>query len=201
MLRATLLRLANEDWILLVEEHHVAFDGWSDVILFREVAELYAAQVDGGEAALPELPIQYADFALWQRERLRGPALDGLVSYWRQQLAGAPSMVKLPLDFPRPEVQTFEGRHLPVALPRSIADNVRELAQSERATPFMTLLAVFATFLYRTTGQDDIVVGTPAANREPDRTRKPHRILLEHARRACEAGRQPDVQGAPSARA
>jgi hypothetical protein len=165
MLRATLLRLADEEWILNVEEHHIAFDGWSDEIMFGELEELYAARLEGREANLPELPIQYGDFTLWQRRRMDGELLAEQLGYWRRQLAGAPSALRLRSDFPRPEVQTYEGAHLDFELSSDLADGVRELARTESATPYMTLLAAFVTLLYRRTGQDDVLVGTPMANR------------------------------------
>ncbi len=165
MLRATLIRLAGNEHILSFEEHHIAFDGWSDGIMFREVAELYEAKRVGREPDLPELPIQYADFALWQDRRMKDALLEEHLGYWRQQLAGAPSGLKLATDFPRPPVQGFDGLHYHVSLAEELAAGVRELSRRESATPFMTLLAAFAALLYRTTGQDDILIGSPIANR------------------------------------
>jgi hypothetical protein len=166
MLRATLVRLGDEDSLLQLEEHHIAFDGWSDGILFRDLEELYAARIGDRSLDLPALPIQYGDFAAWQRSQLAGERLDQLLRYWRVQLAAAPPVLRLPADHPRPEVQTFEGAHLPIRLPGRLADTVRQRSREESVTPFMLLLAAFATLLYRATGQDDIVIGTPIANRD-----------------------------------
>jgi condensation domain-containing protein len=165
MLRATLLRLSEAEHILSFEEHHVAFDGWSDGILFRELAELYAAHRTGRQPDLPELTVQYGDFAVWQRQRLQGALLDEHLSHWRQQLAGTPGSLRMPTDHPRPEVQSFEGAHYHFDLPSGLAESVRSLSRSEGVTPFMTLLAAFATLLYRTTGRDDVLIGSPIANR------------------------------------
>jgi hypothetical protein len=165
MLRVTVLRLAGAEWMLQLEEHHIAFDGWSDGVLFTELEEILQAGRDGRPPQLPELPIQYGDFAVWQRRRLEGEALEQQRAYWRGQLAGAPSALALPLDRRRPAVQTFEGRHLPVELDRQAADRVRAFCRAEGVTPFMALLAAFGVLLYRVTGSDDVVVGSPIANR------------------------------------
>lgn len=165
MLRAVLFRLADEESVLSLEEHHIAFDGWSDAIMFRELAEIYEAAGAGRDPALPALPIQYGDFAAWQRQRLQGQLLEDLQTYWRQQLAAAPSMARLPTDFPRPSLQTFEGEHYHFILPGRLADGVRRLSREEGATPYMTLLACFAMLVYRISGQDDVLIGTPIANR------------------------------------
>jgi hypothetical protein len=166
MLRATLVRFSDDDHLLQLEEHHIAFDGWSDGLLFEEVAELYAARLEGRDPELPELPIQYGDFAAWQRDRLQGERLDGLLDYWRAQLAGAPSILRLPTDRPRPAVQTFEGVHLPLVLEGDLGRSARLRAREEGVTPFILLLASFAALLYRLSGQDDVVVGSPIANRD-----------------------------------
>jgi hypothetical protein len=165
MIRTELVRLGPDDHVLVVRLHHIAFDAFSDRILFGEVNSAYASLREGKAPELPELPIQYADFALWQRERLRGETLSGLVEYWRDQLAGAPPLLRLPTDRPRRPVQRHEGAHLEFALPRKLAEDVVALARKEGVTVFMALEAAFATLLYRLTGMDDIVVGTPIANR------------------------------------
>jgi hypothetical protein len=165
LLRATVVRTDDEEWLLLIEEHHIAFDGWSDGILFQELAEVYDAELEQRPPVLAELPIQYPDFALWQRRHLTGAVLEDHVAYWRRQLRGAPSTLDLPLDRPRPVRQSYEGAHHFFTLPRAVADAVRELSQAEGATVFMTLLAAFCTLLYRVTGEDDILIGTPIANR------------------------------------
>jgi Condensation domain len=165
MLRASLFRLAEDEHVLSFEEHHIAFDGWSDAILFSELEELYAAELEGREPKLPDLAIQYGDFAVWQRDRMQGPLLAEHQAYWRQRLAGAPNQLRLPTDLQRPDVQRFEGEHYFFSMPATHADGVRALSREEGATPFMVLLALFTAVLYRVTGQDDILVGSPIANR------------------------------------
>jgi hypothetical protein len=165
MLRATLFRLAPASAVLLIGEHHIAFDGWSDTILFAEVAEVYAALGAGRAPSLPDLPIQYADFALWQQRRLTGPLLDRLVAYWRETLSGAPPVLDLPMDRPRPPVQTFAGAHHRVTDSAGTAAAVAALARAEGATAYITLLAAFAATLHRWTGCADMCIGTPIAGR------------------------------------
>ncbi len=165
MIRTNLIRLGHEDHVLLVRLHHIASDAFSDRILFGEVSVAYEALLDGREPKLPEVRIQYADFASWQRARLSGDALTRLVDYWRGQLADAPPLLRLPTDRPRRPVQRHEGAHLELALPSHLAEGVVGLARADNVTVFMTLEAAFATLLYRLTGMDDVVVGTPFANR------------------------------------
>lgn len=166
MLRVTLFRLGTDQWVLLVVEHHIAFDGWSDGILFAEVTEVYSALAAGREPLLPQLPVQYADFALWQQRRLTGPLLDRLAGYWQRQLAGAPRLLELPTDRSRPAVQTFAGSHHRFTLggPELVA-GVSALAREEGATAYMTLLAAFVATLHRWAGLADVCVGTPIAGR------------------------------------
>lgn len=165
MLRATLIRLGEEDHVLLLCMHHIAADAHSDGILFAELTELYEANRCGREPNLAELPIQYADYAVWQRERLRGDVLDKLRSYWARTLEGAPELLRLPTDRPRPAVQRHKGSHHDIALDRGLADSLLALGRGEGATFFMTMLAAFATLLYRLSGEQDIVIGSPIANR------------------------------------
>jgi hypothetical protein len=165
MIRTSMFRLGADDHVLLVRMHHIAADAFSDAVLFGEVAETYAAARTGREARLPDLPIQYADFAVWQRERLQGPRLDELVEYWTQELAGAPTVLRLPTDRPRQKIQRHEGARHELALSQHLADGVRELARAGGATVYMVLLGAFATLLYRLTGTDDVVVGSPIASR------------------------------------
>jgi Condensation domain len=165
MLRATLIELAPEEHVLLIRMHHIAADAHSDSVLFTELSELYNAQRQGRAPQLPELPIQYSDFAVWQRDRLRGARLDELVAYWTAQLEDAPELLALPTDRPRPPVQRHQGTHLPVAVPRSLVEPLLVLGRDEGATFFITMLACFATLLYRISGEADIVVGSPIANR------------------------------------
>ncbi|HEX3131877.1 MAG TPA: amino acid adenylation domain-containing protein, partial [Thermoanaerobaculia bacterium] len=154
LLRVLLLRTGEDEWIILLNLHHIVADGWSVGVLVRELAGLYSGE------ALPELPVQYADFAVWQRRWLSGEALQAQIDHWKTALAGAALVLDLPCDHPRPPVQTFRGAHLPVVLP-----SVRDLGRGQGATLFMTLLAGFQTLLHRYTGQDDVVVGLPIAGR------------------------------------
>lgn len=165
MFRATLFRVGPDDYALLIRLHHISFDAFSDRILCRELSEIYGALVTGREPELPELPIQYADFAVWQRDHLTGDRLDKLVTYWRGELDGAPPVLRLPADGARRSPQRHEGRHRPVSLSGELIAPLNELARSVGATGYMTLLAAFAVLLYRISGQDDVVIGTPIANR------------------------------------
>jgi len=165
LLRTQLLRLGAEEFILLLTLHHIVSDGWSIQVLFRELVAHYAAITGGRPSPLGELPIQYADFALWQRERLQGGALDQQLAYWKARLADAPEVLALPTDRPRPAERTFGGARLTTVLPGRLAEELEILSQREGATLFMTLLAGFQALLARYTGQQEIVVGTPMANR------------------------------------
>ncbi|MDQ3917764.1 MAG: condensation domain-containing protein, partial [Acidobacteriota bacterium] len=165
LIRARLLRLGPEEHLALLTMHHIVSDGWSMGVLVREVAALYEAFTQGKESPLPELPIQYADYAAWQREQLSGEALEEQLSYWKGQLAGAPAVLELPTDRPRPVVQTYVGAHEALVLDAELSAGIRELGRRQGATLFMTLLAGFGALLSRYTGQEDIVVGTDVANR------------------------------------
>ncbi len=165
LIRGALLRLDAGEHLLLLTIHHIVSDGWSMGVLVREIAALYEAGVGGGAAVLPELPIQYADYALWQRQWLAGPALEDLLAYWRARLAGAPAQLDLPLDRPRPSVRTPRGDHRRLELPAVLTAEVRALGRHSGATTFMTLLAGFYALLHRVTGQSDLPVGSPIANR------------------------------------
>ena len=166
MLRGTLFRLAVDEHVLLLQTHHIAVDAWSVEILFRDIAELYAAAVDGRPPQLPHLPHQYADFAARQRSRMEGQRHHEESDFWRASLAGAPTLLHLPIDRPRPSVQRFAGAVHEVELGPEIARALATTAHDEDVTPYMILLAVFATLLYRITGQDDILLGSPFANRQ-----------------------------------
>ncbi|MBA3806783.1 MAG: hypothetical protein H0X28_00095 [Solirubrobacterales bacterium] len=165
MLRATLVALGPEEHVLLLRMHHIAADAHSDGVLFAELAECYAADLEGREASLATLPIQYADYAVWQRERLQGALLQELRSYWARTLDGAPELLRLPTDRPRQPVQNHDGAHHRIALERSIADALLALGREEGTTFFITMLAVFTTMLYRLSGEEHIVIGSPIANR------------------------------------
>jgi amino acid adenylation domain-containing protein len=165
LLRLGLVRLAEREHLLLMTLHHIVSDGWSMHLLLREVAALYAAFAQGKPSPLPELPLQYADFALWQREQLRGEVLEEQLGYWKRELAAAPRFLELPTDRPRPAVQSSRGAVRPVAIPAATAERVRELCRRAEATPFMVLLAAWALLLGRHAGQDDVLVGSPIAGR------------------------------------
>jgi amino acid adenylation domain-containing protein len=165
LFRARLLRMDAADHVLLVGMHHVASDGWSMNVFWHELAALYRAFAAGQPSPLPRLPIQYADFAVWQREWLRGEALDRQVAWWRAHLAGAPALLELPTDRPRPAVQSYRGDALLFAIPSEVAEPVRVVARRAGATLFMALLSAWQVLLSRWSGQDDVVVGTPVAGR------------------------------------
>ena len=149
MLRATVIKLGEQEHLLLVTTHHIAADGWSLEVLWKEIATLYGAFVRGAASPLPELPIQYADFTLWQRTWLQGEILDSQLTYWRNQLQDAPALLELPLDFPRPAAQSYRGARHPLKLPASLAESLMVLGQREGCTLFMTLLAGFQSLLAR----------------------------------------------------
>ena len=165
LFRAGLLRLSDDEHILLLTLHHIISDGWSQGVLRRELPALYNAFSQGKPCSLPELPIQYADYAAWQRNWLQGEALERQIDYWKRNLGGAPALLELPTDRPRPPAQTFRGALKRHPLPESLSQSLKQLGQREGATLFMTLLAAFQVLLSRYSGQNDIVVGTPIANR------------------------------------
>ncbi|HEU4562676.1 MAG TPA: amino acid adenylation domain-containing protein, partial [Longimicrobium sp.] len=143
LFRAALLRLGEEDHVLLLSMHHIVSDGWSLGVLFRELSALYEAYREGGESPLPELAVQYADYAVWQREQLAGVVLDRQLAYWKERLAGAPELLELPTDHPRPAVQTYRGATVPVELSLELLERLQALGRSEGATLYMTLLGAF----------------------------------------------------------
>ena len=164
-LRMVLVQMDGTEHLLLLDTHHIVSDGWSFGVLFRELSALYDACCAGGPSPLPELPIQLADFAVWQRNWLQGDVLEEQLGYWRQQLLGSPPALELPTDRLRPAVQTHRGGLLHYELPRDLADRLRELSRREGASLFMTLLAGFDLLLSRLSGQEDVVVGSPSAGR------------------------------------
>ncbi|MDC3982192.1 non-ribosomal peptide synthetase [Polyangium jinanense] len=164
MLRATSYSLGDDDHVLLLEVHHVAFDGWSTNIVMRELAHAYTAFSTGRAPTLPAPKIDYVDFAVWQRRWLTGDALERRLSYWRENLAGAPTL-ELPTDHPRPAVSSGRGAWLPVQFDGALSAGIDALARTTAVTPFMLLLAAFAAVLSRHAGQDDVVIGSPIANR------------------------------------
>ncbi|MER7169001.1 amino acid adenylation domain-containing protein [Micromonospora sp. NPDC000207] len=166
LLRSDLLRFAADDHVWLLTLHHAVFDGWSAPLFFGEVAEAYAAVSQDRPALLPDLPLQYADYALWQREVLATGGLTDQLDHWRGVLDGAAPLLPLPTDRPRPGVRRHTGALVETVVPAEVARSLRELARRERVTPFMTLLAAFAVVLHRHTGVDDLVVGTAVGGRE-----------------------------------
>jgi amino acid adenylation domain-containing protein/non-ribosomal peptide synthase protein (TIGR01720 family) len=158
--------LLEIDLVMIVSMHHIVTDGWSLGILTREVEDLYEAFSSGNPSPLPELPIQYVDYAVWQRRQLQGEALERHQAYWKRQLAGAPDLLELPTDRPRPPVQTFNGATYTFTLAPALVEALRELSRREGVTLFMTMLAALNVLLYRYTAQEDILVGTAIANRK-----------------------------------
>ncbi|MFL6284240.1 MAG: amino acid adenylation domain-containing protein, partial [Pyrinomonadaceae bacterium] len=165
LVRATLLRLSDEEHVLLLTMHHIVSDGWSTGVLVGELRALYEAYSTGQGSPLAGLPIQYSDYALWQRGWLDGGELERQLSYWREQLSGAPEVLEVAGDRVRPSVPTQEGALESVPLPESLSEGLRELARREGVTIYMLLLAAWQTLLMRYTGQEDIVVGSPVAGR------------------------------------
>src|SRR5581483_11981764 len=165
LLRVRLLRLGEAEQVLLLSMHHIISDGWSLGVFFQELSALYTAVLRDQPWSLADLSLQYADYALWQRHWLQAEVLEQQLNYWREQLRGAPALLELPTDHPRPPVQTFRGGQQEVILPASMLQALHALSQQEGVTLFMTLLAAFQILLSRYSGQQDIVVGTPVANR------------------------------------
>ena len=165
LLRAKLVRLGQQEHRLLLTMHHIILDGLSAEVFIQEMAALYKAFLTEKASPLPELSIQYKDFVYWQRQWLQEEQLETQLNYWKQQLEGVPAILQLPTDHPRPAVQTFRGASQSLELPKTLTDKLKVLSRQEGVTLFMVLLAAFQTFLYRYTGQDDIPVGSPIANR------------------------------------
>ena len=164
LLRVSLLRLGRKDHVLFVTMHHIVSDGWSMGIFWNELSAIWSAFGQGRPSPLPELPLQYADFALWQREWLQGAVLDEQLSFWKKNLAGAP-VTELPHDFARPAIQSFSGAEHVFTLPNELSTALEQLCKRVGATLFMILLAAFQTLLHRYTGEEDIVVGSYIAGR------------------------------------
>ncbi|WP_052451142.1 non-ribosomal peptide synthetase, partial [Pseudomonas batumici] len=166
LIRGSLLRLADDEHRLLITQHHIISDGWSIGVLVKEFAALYQAFSTGQADPLPALALQYADYAAWQRQHLEGERLGQHVEFWRSHLAGAPALLSLPTDRPRPAVQSYRGETLGFDLPVALSGAITRFAQSRAATPFMTLMAAWAVLLGRISGQQDVVIGTVTANRD-----------------------------------
>ncbi|NET61201.1 MAG: AMP-binding protein, partial [Symploca sp. SIO2E6] len=168
VLRVTLLRLDSERHVLLITMHHIICDHWSLGVLVRELSSIYEAFCQGKPSLLPELPIQYIDFAHWQRQWLTGEVFDKQLNYWKQQLAGVSPVIELPIDYPRPAEPTFKGGMEYFQLDLNLTQKLRQLGQESESTLFMTLLAAFFILLSRYSGQSDLVVGSPIANRNQE---------------------------------
>ncbi len=165
LVRVTLLQLAEAQSVLLFTMHHIVCDQWSFGVIIREIVALYEAFSMGKLSPLLELPIQYADFAVWQQQWLQGEVREAQLSYWKQQLSSPPNILELPTDRPRPPIQSDRGAKQSLVLSKPLTEALKTLSQQEKVTLFMMLLAAFQTLLYRYTGQDDIVVGTPISGR------------------------------------
>src|SRR5581483_7084076 len=165
LLRASLWKLADDDYVLVINTHHIVSDRWSLGVLSQELATLYEAFRSGKGSPLPDLPIQYADYAVWQRELLSRESLDAQLGYWREKLQGAPGSLDLLPDRPRGPVQTFNGAQHSIVLPKSLLQSLKLISRTENSTLFMTLLAAFNVLLSRYSGQEDIVIGSPIAGR------------------------------------
>jgi hypothetical protein len=165
VLRARLLHLGDDDHILLLTMHHIASDGWSMQVLVRELITIYESFANGRPSPLPDLPLQYADYAVWQRRLLQGELMERQLSYWREQLAGVPAL-ELPTDHSRPAVKSYAAATSePVCIPASLTSKLRELCRKQGVTMFMTLLSAWQIVLGRWAGQDDVVIGADVANR------------------------------------
>ena len=165
LFKTSLLRLAEDEHVLLLTMHHIVSDGWSLGIVTRELSALYEAYSAGKPSPLPELPIQYADYSVWQRQWLQGEVLEKQLSYWRRKLDGELPVLQLPIDKARPAIQTFNGARHSTILPKSLVEQLRQLSRREEVTLYMLLLAGFQVLLSRYSGQDDIIVGSPIAGR------------------------------------
>jgi non-ribosomal peptide synthetase component F len=165
LLRLSLLRLNAEDHVALLTMHHIVSDGWSLGVFVRELSTCYEAFVRGESPELPELPIQYSDYATWQRQWLQGDVLATQLAYWKQQLEEAPAVVELPTDHPRPALQTFNGANKDTMWSKSLTASLKALSQRENVSLFITLLAAFQTLVNWYSGEEHVVIGTDVANR------------------------------------
>ncbi|HEX2270349.1 MAG TPA: condensation domain-containing protein, partial [Pyrinomonadaceae bacterium] len=165
LLRAVVLRISEQEHAIVITTHHIISDAWSLGILIREITDLYAAFAEGRPSPLAELPFQYADFAIWQRQRFTGPVLEQHLDYWRQHLASAPHVLALPADHQRPAVFTGRGSHESLTLSPELSQQLRSLGRRKGVTLFMTMLAAFEVLLSRYSGQTDFLVGADIANR------------------------------------
>jgi amino acid adenylation domain-containing protein len=165
LFKATLVKLGDEDHVFVIHLHHIVSDGWSTAIIFRDLETLYDAYCQNRPSPLPELKIQYADYAVWQKKYLDVHRLENLISFWKGYLSGAPLVLELPADKKRPASQTYTGADLPVRLSGPLSSALKKLSQAQGVTLFMTLMAAFQLFVSRSTGREDVVIGTDIANR------------------------------------
>ena len=165
LLRVSLLELSQDAAVLLFTMHHIVSDAWSVEVFIRELATLYSARALGRPSPLPDSPLQYADFAIWQRQRMKGEVVEKQLAYWREILSGELPILELPTDFLRPAVPSYRGGYLDLRLPQALTAKLTALCRQEQCSLFMALLAILYTLLYRCSGQDDILVGSPIANR------------------------------------
>ncbi|ORC58448.1 non-ribosomal peptide synthetase, partial [Pseudomonas floridensis] len=165
LMRVSLVRLADDDHMLLLTQHHIISDGWSMGVLTRELGALYVAALQDRDATLPVLPVQYVDYAAWQRQWLSGDVLEAQRRYWHDTLSGAPVLLQLPTDHARPAVQDYRGGFVPLTFDRALTDRLKALGMQQGTTLFMTLLAAWSLVLLRLSGQSDVVIGVPSANR------------------------------------
>lgn len=165
LMRANLFQFEENEFVLFLVLHHLITDGWSSDRFIREMATIYEAYLADQPASLPELPIQYADFASWQKQWLTGEVLNRQISYWKKQLSGPLAVLELPIDYPRPAIQSFVGAKESLMLSKPVSDQINRFSQQQEVTLFMTLLAAFQILLYRHTGQEDILIGSPIAGR------------------------------------
>jgi amino acid adenylation domain-containing protein len=178
LVRAGLLRLSALDHVFYLNMHHSITDRWSAAVIEQDIGALYYSFLQGQPSPLPELPIQFVDYAVWQRERMRGEIYQSQLAYWKKQLEGAPFVLELPADNPRPAIQTFRGARVYFHLPQTLLEALRELSREEGATMYMTLMAAYKLLLYRYTGQEDMLVGCSIANRDRPETQNMVGFLL-----------------------
>ena len=165
LIRPVLIQLAEEAYLFQITMHHIITDGWSMDIFFQELSRLYQAKISDKTSHQPELSIQYSDFAIRQRQQLSGKKLDDLLAYWEKQLANPAVLLQLPADRPRPSLQTYKGSRVHFSVPKELNSKIRNLAIQHNVTPFMLMNAALNVLLYRYSGQEDILVGVPIANR------------------------------------
>ena len=194
LIRGRLIRLQEEEQILLLTQHHIVSDGWSMGILARELGTLYGAFRGGEENPLPPLGIQYPDYAAWQREWLRGERLQKQSEYWREALADAPVLLELPTDRPRPEQQSFAGGCVAVVIEGELAERLKELSRRHGVTLFMTVLSGWAAVLSRLSGQAEVVIGTPVANRRRAETEGLIGLFMNTVALRVDMGEEPRVE-------